>query len=478
MTFNIRSLLGSSIVKSVYPYLIILAVFAIKNHQVNNRPLQIKKDAVLYNEIAISLAEGKSTIDNPISSSHGLDIGAVIMPGYPFVVSLIYRIFGVNTMAVKLFQTLMLFIAVLLFYKLLVNILHPFVALMGTIWLVAYNPFIRTASSLYLECATISALILTLWFAYRFLQRQNVFETTLFSVAFAILISFNNRFIFHFVICCLVWFIMVATQPVFKFKYIILSGTIVLLFLLPWHIRQYNVYNKVVIFTPFGSAHAKSEQGKSDVEFDSYEQALSQFLSDANNMKDSLLIQAEFNQNVYNNIVQNQKTKGFGAFTDRAFGFFNLYYKHYHVGFGHDTRFDNPNINSKQLFIGWSYVFVLLIFILLLHWLSINLSLQPIIKYLLFTLLILFCIPAMYKSTDIINFGIIVVFLTPGIYQAIKLKQKFILFLVVLLTAHIVLHAYTHYITRYRLTILPAIFLIALYGINSIKQLIPLKLKQ
>ncbi len=450
---------------------ILFLVFMAMNLRINLHPEEVRKDAFYYHCVAEALAGNSSTVINTNPSYHGRDIGDIILPGYPFVASLVYRLFGVNPNYIFLFQFLLTGIALFLIHRMLRALTSDFWAFLGCLWLITYRPFLRTISSFYLENATLWMLVFALYAFFRLYQTRRIHFFYLYSLAFAVLITFNNRFIFHYAVVTVAVFIYFLRKGEPTFRHQLFSGLLVLLVLLPWHIRQHHTYGRWVVFSPFATSYSQGEGDplltKAYKPFDEVYESLYNKLNSNRERKE---FEQLFTPEYYDALKEHHHPNGAGKYLSRLTGFFNLYRTSYAFGFGDDYRVSGPNLSKTQLFLGWAFNLAILLLFMGYLFFRRYYGSQPVLVSVVPWGLVVFLLPGFYQSTDLINIGLLFAACIPGIYFAWKQKNTFLLFCILLVGAHMVLHSYTHFITRYRLTVLPLLFLLAMFGLSELNK--------
>ncbi|MFW5983273.1 MAG: hypothetical protein ACOCQ4_02140, partial [bacterium] len=76
----------------IYPILLI-AILISQYILIQFVTIGIYGDGVLYDGIAKAILKGQNIIDQPGLRGHGNDIGEVVMPGFPLLITFIYSIF-------------------------------------------------------------------------------------------------------------------------------------------------------------------------------------------------------------------------------------------------------------------------------------------------------------------------------------------------------------------------------------------------
>jgi len=253
-----------------------------------------------------------------------------------------------------------------------------------------------------------------------------------------LLIFINNRFIFHFFILLLILGIYSYFNNTIKYKDLLIIGIVVFIVLLPWHIRQYIVYSKLVLFAPgrteiiqssFRSSESDEKMGADKIL--AYEEYLKEFGTIAGMTESRMAsIREAFTIDKYNKMTakfQRKYSKNINKYISRLVNFWKIW------------QFD---FSFKPG--GYANI-----------------------------------IPPARPITNLVN----IAFLTPmflffavGLLYCIRKNQIYIQIICIFVLSHWLLHILVHYIPRYRLPILPLIFVVSWYGIFELsKKIFPKK---
>lgn len=390
-------------------------------------------DQALYYKIATTI------LDNGVfSEEDSYDIGLVMAPGYSFLLAGVFAIFG-NNIANAFFLNIIfhLLSALILFYLIDKNT-NKWFAWGFSLWLLVAYQIWQKNYDVMMEISTIFFITISLYFLFKYLTKQSLNSLIGFGVLTGLLVFLNNRFIFHAVVLGGIMFIYAILQKrkAFQLKDPFIYGVFIILILLPWHIRQYIQYDEFVFFSPVrtevvlgsittnGAQEEKSRNMMPDELF-SYEEQLEK-IENWTGMTDSRMenIRKNFTREKYRQMVENYKNKyddSYAKYVSRLTGFWEIWQYDISFGFGGDTRISPP-------------------------------------------------------PRKIANLGNIVV-LTPmflffilGLFYSFYRNNIFFQFLVYFVISHWLLHALVHYISRYRITVLPLIFIIAWYGIYQLAE--------
>jgi len=380
----------------------------IRYYDVNARVLG---DARGYELIAKSIIEGKSDYD-------GMDIGEIVTPGYSLFIALPYYFLGYKPLYVYLLQILLNIISIILFYKILKKVSSPFWAFAGSFWLILYYPLWRLNFQLMMETLTVLLLLLVLYSFQLYKRHKSLRILILHAVLWGVFIFVNNRFVAH-LICLLILLIVSGQLLNFQIpgKKIIFIPIIVILCLTPWHIRQYKTYDKFVFFAP----SRIPDQARDFNRFYSYEECLNNIKINRYNKHSKDKALAFLTSEKYQELKDKYewRKKGINRYYSRFWGFLQVIQTKPILMYGIDARIIPPASILRNI----TEVIILL----------------PMM--LLFPL---------------------------GLYRAFKNRNILMIISGIFVLCHWGIHTIIHYNPRYRLVIIPLIFMVAFYGLNSI----------
>lgn len=205
-----------------------------------------------YESIAQAIMNGKSTTDfyfQEYNINHN-DIGLLVTPLYPAFIALVYKCFGANPLYVYLLQLIMNQIILILLFILVKKYTNGLFACISTSLVAGYFPLWNYNFNLLMEVPSIFLMMLTIFVIERYISSSSVKLFVILSTLWGSLIFLNNRFVVHYFLVTL--FLVLNTQFSLNnaLKRISISFFIVFLCFLPWHIRQYIVYDEIIIFAP------------------------------------------------------------------------------------------------------------------------------------------------------------------------------------------------------------------------------------
>lgn len=389
-------------------------------------------DGVLYDGIAKAILNLDGTIDQPGLRGHGHDIGAIVMPGYPALIALVYAVFGVHFEAFIIFQVLLGITACFVFYQIAKNHFNPWIALGATLWVIGYIEIWRYNLQFYMDSLTAGLVVFTIYFLHRYFRALKSKHLYIFAILGGILIAVNNRFIMHIGLVGLYLLFLSLKNANIPFKKLLVAAGIIILILLPWHIRQYLQYDQLMLFSPTRTEQAIDNSNKDNNQFRTYKEQYERLASGYAAFGSPENYLHLFTPEKYETMKKEYNAfDGFQKYWSRAKGFFEIIRTDFRFGFGGDTRITPPNTKGKL-----------------------------VILHTIFNMVFL---------------GSMFLLMLPGIYFAFKKNQPFFISLVILLAAHVILHSIVHLDPwlRYRVPIVPVIFLLGWYGVQNLVNWIP-----
>lgn len=397
--------------------LLIVLIFFLLFQRYGNKT-DLAPDATLYYEISQAILSGEA------ETVSGRDIGDVVMPGYSFFMAVFFYVVGNQLHFFIVFQVLLAAISVVLFFELSHRVLrlNPFLSFVIALLLLAYYPLWRMAFTPMIEVLTVVLLIVSVYLVGITINRGQPRYLYLLFVFFGVFIAIMNRYAFHFFVlgaCAFIFFIWKNNFKNITIKHLMMAGFFLLMVLLPWHYRQYQVYEKVVVFSPVRTDQAVKVH-KNDRQFSTYEETRENLLSGGFSHYRKKRVENEFSEEVFNELVKKHQNRTKTQIVlSRLQGFFTVWENKFRTGYGKDIRITPPasfeNRIVNLLVWGWGYVFFL-----------------------------------------------------PGIFFAIRYQNYLILVLSILFFSHVFLHVYFDYLHRYRSTILPVLLMVSAYGFENL----------
>lgn len=424
--------------KKNIPYVMLLITFTIcinclYSLRYYQEGKELSSDQELYKKIAISICEGKNYYFE--GDKEKKDIGIEVAPAYSAIVAGLFKIFGVNNLVIYLFQIILNIICVVVLFGILSCFLTQPFAFIALLLFELYYPLWRMNFAVMFEITTVCLLITSLYFLQKAFQVDDQSRPIKyffnFFLFFGLMIFVNNRFIFHFAFICL-FLIICGLQNKFFVK-VTLGGVVILCVILsPWLIRQYIFYDQFVLFTPtwnnvsyraigfppkvpvLTDLDNVSAENKSAWSYKEYIESFKKTRGETKNYE------KDFTPEKYRAIIAKcDADRKLQTYLARIKLFWSPFILNYRFVDPSDFRIIMPSTGPK-LVVGIFFLLPIMIFSIL------------------------------------------------GMIFSVRKKNLFMMLLSILLTSHILLHTITHFIPRYRLTILPVIFILACYGISIV----------
>lgn len=419
-------------------YLIILIVIVaninfIYSFRYYQEDRELSSDQELYWRIGMSILEAENYY--LWGENEKKDIGIQVAPAYSAIIAGLCKVFGVNKLPIYIFQVILNIICIVILFEILSFFLKYSFAFIVLLLFELYYPLWKMNFSIMVEILTVTLLSASLYFLQRALQsNRNLLVVKRFSgffFLFGLLIFVNNRFIFHFAFIIL--FLIICSFKNRSLIKITLRGIIIVsLVLSPWFIRQYIHYDQFVLFTPTWNNFSYKTLGfpakvpiisdvdnasSEDIKPWSYAEYIESFKKtrgEDNNYED------EFTIELYEAIIaKNDPDSKIKLYLSEFRLFWTPFILNYRFVNTTDVRIMMPS-TKPQLIVG-----------------------------------VFFLLPVM-------------VFSIVGVFLSIIKKNPFMVLLSILLCSHILLHLLTQFIPRYRLTILPVMFILACYSISVV----------
>lgn len=382
-------------------------------HKFYQPNLELKNDSKLYDSIAKAILKGNDTLED------GSDIGLVVTPGYSIFISIIYFVCGYDYLNVYYLQ-IVLNILIIAFYFHICSWVCKIrvINILSSIWLIFYVSLWTYNFTILMEICTVFLLFVMLFFIGKYFMDTNKNYLYAFSVLSGLLIFVNNRFFFHYLLSLVLLYLFSKNKKLRfnkRIRDIALSFVIVIIILLPWHIRQFNTYDRLVFFAP----QRVPKQEKLFMTFGTYEECLKQLALEDNNKNERL--ENIFTKKMYwqlKNEYENRKI-GLNKYWSRLIGFWEVIHTKPWLLYGLDNRIVLPGSPLRN----------------------------TIEAFFLIPMMLLFPV---------------------SLFLGYARKHWFILTLNLFVICHWFVHTVIHYKPRYRLTIIPLIFLLGWYAIAEL----------
>ncbi len=205
-------------------------------------------DEKSYNDYATSMASGTEWLTD--TSNYG----SFREPFYPMVLSIFYRVFGMESFReVYIFQSIIAVLMLLIIYRLSTIITgNPVTSYLAMLWAGFYVYYLRRVGTLLRETLVYFLMALLFYLLARFFHKKmrGISHLILPAVVYTILFHTDGRYLFFAPFLFIVF--AINTRPLIAaIKQYVFFGIIVILCTIPWTIRNYYVYGDVVIVSKY-----------------------------------------------------------------------------------------------------------------------------------------------------------------------------------------------------------------------------------
>ncbi len=417
--------------KFIFPILLVLTCMVVNVFMYNKySDNKLSPDQNLYNAIATSILKGETLYCECDTEE---DIGLKVTPFYSTLVALSYYIGGNNyTSAYGLNVLLNCLTILILYFTLNILINHKIISFFLCFSMIFYYILWSMNFSILMEITTVFFMSLDLYLIAKFYYNQKINYLYLASAFQAILCLINNRFIVLQIVFWILLLIYIILKQRHFIKNYFYSLSLFILVLSPWFIRQYIVYDQFVFFTPLWHNVIEKKFGfldKVNVSTDadkvreitkkplSYIEYLNEIQANEKFNKESFT--KEKYQKLIVGISENKKS----IILENFLNYFSIYNNEFRFVNSSDYRLVYPSGKVK--------------------------------KY----TQIVFLIPLMLMS------------LVASLIAVYK-KNYYVILLMAFFVTHVLLFSFWGFIERYRITIIPIIFILGAYGMVEVYKLI------
>lgn len=203
-------------------------------------------DSVQYNNYACVILEDFNWLHSTKFDGSGRE------PGYPIFLALTYFLFGKeNLSAVYIFQAFVNVLTIFIIYRLALKIFDKRVALIALIWSGLYGFYLWFSAHILRETLICFLLISLFYLLYACLtlpsdRRSNIFAT---SLLFLLLTHTDARYLY--LLPCIAILFIIYRQFSIGIKNFIIFSLLVIIFSVPWGIRNYVAHKDFVLISTF-----------------------------------------------------------------------------------------------------------------------------------------------------------------------------------------------------------------------------------
>jgi 4-amino-4-deoxy-L-arabinose transferase-like glycosyltransferase len=175
---------------------------------------------------------------------------AGITPFYPLVIYLSFKAFGINYLPLVIFNAVLSSSITILIYYIGLYSFNNTVGLLSSAWSILYINYIRWVPNLLKENLVqfLFALLILLLLIY-LLKNQGYLILAIISIVFTVLIHTDERYTIYYLVLVAVLFLTGQVSIKSKLLSLIFLNTVIVIFMLPWLIRNYEVYHRPVFLS-------------------------------------------------------------------------------------------------------------------------------------------------------------------------------------------------------------------------------------
>jgi|GEM_PF-2788963 len=379
---------------------------------------QVYGDAALHKRLGSEVASGIWLTSE--------DFGFGRAPGYPFILGAIYSIFGDNDLPVKLLQIIVFSINAVLIFNLGSLLYNNIVGVFSAVWYVTYYDFVMFACLLMREIWIVFFILLTFLCFILYVKKHRVYYIVFASLSFGYLIMVDPRYSFFLFVLLLVGVCFSGTwrRKILVFSVILLC---MMLFLVPWAVRQSSVYGKLVILSLYWDAEIVSfVSGKGRIENKElapiYEERI-EYLEKLSGTGLSPSTKSRLEEELTDDYIQALRSRvpstQIQVFAHRFLDYWRFARFRTGVAAENDLRYRFPWPLSKNI-------------------------------------------------NNIIHIGFLLPFIVVGFCLSLMTRMPSHILLLSFFIYHLFFHVLVQYLYRYRLPILPILFLFGWYGVYNV----------
>jgi len=174
----------------------------------------------------------------------------IVGPGYPLILAALFSLLGKNHINIIFMNALIGALLTIVVFHLGKNVFNVKVGLIASFWTIVYVLYYRWITFAGKEMWLFLLLPLTIYLVFLEAGKKRFTARFVFlALLYGFFIHIDERFLFYLPLICLMFFLI--NQNSFKIpvlKAVVFTG-IILVLMLPWTIRNYQVYGKIIILT-------------------------------------------------------------------------------------------------------------------------------------------------------------------------------------------------------------------------------------
>ena len=172
-----------------------------------------------------------------------------IGPGLPLIISPFLAVSGSNYLPIIIFNALLESIAVVMLFLLASECFSRKVGILSSFWLIFYWYHIQLVPWVLKEPLLILLVLLTLYFFFKGIRQNKIVPLIWLVFSYGYLIHTDERFLFFLPVLIFGFLYLSDFSLKIKIKQILLFGLFLILFMGPWFIRNYMKYDRPVLLT-------------------------------------------------------------------------------------------------------------------------------------------------------------------------------------------------------------------------------------
>jgi 4-amino-4-deoxy-L-arabinose transferase-like glycosyltransferase len=201
----------------------------------------------------------------------------IVAPLMPILVSIFISLFGEPTIPVYLYNVLLTTLAIPVLYFLGKELFNERVGWSLAMWGIFFPEFFRYTPYILKEPTLFFIIPFTLLFFLRSIKDPSKIRYSVISaISFTLLIHTDERFIFYLPVLVVGWFLVRPFSILTILKPLILWIGIIIILSLPWLIRNYRVYDQLVVLSPRTTVFTSALQGNkiTALDYSSYDEVI------------------------------------------------------------------------------------------------------------------------------------------------------------------------------------------------------------
>lgn len=207
----------------------------------------LAKDDMQYNAIAANILQGKGF------SYDGIEPTAARGPVYPFFLAMIYFIFGFDYNLARLFQAVISAFTCLLIYLIAKRVFNHGIGIFACTLTAFYPSLIGYTGLLYSETLTAFLLALVIFLYFLSVEKKSWTSFIITGVFLGLLILCYPKFLlFPVMLGFSMYFFNRFRKDFLKYLFALIIGVVITV--LPWTLRNYKVFGKVIPVSTAGGA--------------------------------------------------------------------------------------------------------------------------------------------------------------------------------------------------------------------------------